>query len=87
MGLRNEEVRWSTWDAIDYERGIYYVQRTTCQLTGEVWTPKDAQMREIKDIEGRLMSLCKTRPTCLGCRYPRFIVGAIPTPLKTHEPA
>ena len=58
MGLRNEEVRWSTWDAIDYERGIYYVQRTTCQLTGEVWTPKDAEMREIKVI-GRMMEWFK----------------------------
>lgn len=58
MGLRNEEVRWATWDSIDYSRGIYYVQETTCDLTGEHWTPKDSEFREIKIID-RMMERFK----------------------------
>ena len=58
MGLRNEEVRWATWDSIDYEQGIYYVQETTCTLTGEVWDPKDKELRTLKIIN-RMMEWFK----------------------------
>ena len=58
MGLRNEEVRWATWDSIDYEQGIYYVQETTCKLTGEVWDPKDKELRKLKIID-RMMDWFK----------------------------
>ena len=51
MGLRNEEVRWSTWDSIDYDRGVYYVQATTCITSNEEWVPKDDEAREIKIID------------------------------------
>ena len=51
MGLRNEEVRWSTWESIDDRRCVYAVQGTTCGLTGATWEPKDAEVREIKIID------------------------------------
>lgn len=46
-GLRNEEMVWLQRDAIDLERGIVSVRETTDPHTGEVWVPKDGEVRRV----------------------------------------
>ena len=46
-GLRKEEMVWLQRDAIDLERGIVSVRETTDPHTGEVWIPKDGEVRRV----------------------------------------
>ena len=46
-GLRNGEMCWLKWDRIDLERGLLTVAATDCPKTGQVWVPKDHEMRRI----------------------------------------
>ena len=46
-GLRNQEMSWLKWDSIDWDRRVITVQESVCELTGEVWTPKDHELRRL----------------------------------------
>jgi len=46
-GLRNQEMCWFTWDAIDWQNRIIRVMETTCRATGETWKPKDYELRRL----------------------------------------
>ena len=46
-GLRNEEITWLKWDAVDFDRRVIMVQETKREDTGQRWTPKDAELRSL----------------------------------------
>ena len=46
-GLRNEEMGWLQWSAIDWDNRILNVQESVCPLTKETWVPKDYEARRI----------------------------------------
>lgn len=53
-GLRNQEMCWLQWDRIDWSRRIVTIGATTCEETGETWTPKDFEVRHL-DINPTLV--------------------------------
>ena len=46
-GLRNEEMCWLKWDAVDWKNRILAVRESLCEITGTVWKPKDYEARRI----------------------------------------
>ena len=38
-GLRNEEITWLKWDAVDFDRRVIMVQETKREDTGQRWAP------------------------------------------------
>ncbi len=44
-GLRNEEIVWLSWDAIDFDDDTLTVEQTTCKATGRKWTSKTVTWR------------------------------------------
>ena len=46
-GLRNPEMCWLKWEAIEWERRIITVQETLCEAIGERWKPKDHEVRRL----------------------------------------
>jgi site-specific recombinase XerD len=46
-GLRDEEMCWLRWDAIDWKHRILSIQATVCEETGEQWVPKDFERRRL----------------------------------------
>jgi integrase len=50
-GLRDEEMCWLRWEAIDWENRIISIRESKCEETGEVWIPKDYEMRRL-DVKG-----------------------------------
>lgn len=46
-GLRDEEMCWLRWDAIDRKGGIIEIHRSACEETGETWVPKDSEARRL----------------------------------------
>ena len=46
-GLRNQEMCWLKWEAIEWDRRIITVQETLCEATGERWKPKDHEVRRL----------------------------------------
>ena len=46
-GLRNQEMTWLQWDSVDWDRRVITIQESVCQLTGQVWTPKDHELRRL----------------------------------------
>ncbi|MFC1526031.1 tyrosine-type recombinase/integrase [Candidatus Latescibacterota bacterium] len=46
-GLRNEEMCWLKWDCIDAANRIITIKEATLEETGQVWVPKDYEMRRI----------------------------------------
>lgn len=58
-GLRDEEMCWLRWDAIDGRHRILSIQEATCEETGETWTPKDAERRRL-DVKPALIEYLET---------------------------
>ena len=46
-GLRNQEMCWLKWDAVDWHNRIITVKESVCEETGETWIPKDYEMRRL----------------------------------------
>ena len=46
-GLRNQEMCWLRWDAINWEDRIITVQESVCEESGQTWIPKDFEMRRL----------------------------------------
>ena len=46
-GLRNQEMCWLKWEAIDWEDRIISIRETSCEETGRTWVPKDYEMRRL----------------------------------------
>ncbi len=46
-GLRNGEMCWLRWDAIDWTNRIITVKESLCEETGELWKPKDYEVRRL----------------------------------------
>ena len=46
-GLRNQEMCWLKWDAIDWDKRIISIRETICNETGRTWVPKDYEMRRL----------------------------------------
>jgi len=46
-GLRNEEMCWLRWDAIDWKNRIINIVKSTCPATGASWVPKDYEARRL----------------------------------------
>jgi site-specific recombinase XerD len=46
-GLRNEEMCWLPWRAIEWDQRILNVQESVCERTGESWVPKDYEARRL----------------------------------------
>ena len=57
-GLRNQEMSWLKWDCIDWDRRVITIKESTCEITGEVWTPKDHELRRL-DIKASCMDYLK----------------------------
>ncbi len=53
-GLRDEEMCWLRWDAIDWGHRIVSIQATVCEETGEQWLPKDFERRRL-DVKAALI--------------------------------
>lgn len=53
-GLRDEEMCWLKWGAIDWHHRILNIQETVCEETGETWKPKDAERRRL-DVKPALI--------------------------------
>ncbi len=53
-GLRNQEMCWLKWDCIDWDRRFITINESVCEVTGEVWTPKDHELRRL-DIKQACM--------------------------------
>ena len=47
-GLRNQEMCWLRWEAIDWNDRIITVKESTCEETGESWIPKDHETRRLE---------------------------------------
>ncbi len=46
-GLRNAEMCWLRWDAIDWNSRIITIKESLCEETGELWKPKDYELRRL----------------------------------------
>jgi len=46
-GLRNQEMSWLKWDCIDWDQRVITIKESVCEMTGEVWTPKDHELRRL----------------------------------------
>ena len=46
-GLRNQEMCWLRWEAIDWTNRIISIRQAPCEETGRTWTPKDHEMRRL----------------------------------------
>jgi integrase len=46
-GLRNQEMCWLKWDAIDWNNRIISIRETICDETQRTWVPKDYEMRRL----------------------------------------
>ena len=46
-GLRDEEMCWLKWDAIDFNHGIISVRESRCEISGRTWLPKDHEVRRL----------------------------------------
>ncbi|MCC7262045.1 MAG: tyrosine-type recombinase/integrase [Candidatus Latescibacteria bacterium] len=46
-GLRNEEMCWLKWHGVDFDQRIITIKESVCEVTGQVWAPKDYEMRRI----------------------------------------
>ncbi len=55
-GLRNQEMCWLAWDAVDWQNRIITVRETTCKATGETWKPKDYESRRL-DVKESVIGL------------------------------
>ena len=53
-GLRDEEMCWLKWEAVDWQHRILSIQATTCEETGEQWLPKDFERRRL-DVKPALI--------------------------------
>ena len=53
-GLRNQEMLWLRWDAIDWEQRIITIGQSRCEATGDTWIPKDSEMRRL-DVKEALV--------------------------------
>ncbi len=53
-GLRDIEMVWCTWDWLDWRQRILHIGETTCQATGERWTPKTHERRAL-DVKADFM--------------------------------
>ena len=53
-GLRNQEMIWLRWDAIDWKNRIITIGHSECDSTGETWIPKDHEMRRL-DVKESLI--------------------------------
>ena len=51
-GLRNEEMCWLKWDAIDWRSRIIEVKQSRCEETEQTWIPKDSEARRIDVKQG-----------------------------------
>jgi site-specific recombinase XerD len=60
-GLRNQEMLWLKWDAIDWNQRILTIGRSCCEITGEVWVPKDHEMRRLDVKEALIRQLQEER--------------------------
>ena len=65
-GLRNEEMCWLTWDAIDFRRRIIAIEETRCEESGEIWRPKDFESRRIDVKEDCIAHLKRERERLRG---------------------
>ena len=46
-GLRNEEIRWLSWDAISLEEDTLTIEATECRATGRKWDSKTIAFRTL----------------------------------------
>lgn len=46
-GLRDEEMCWLRWDAIDWQNRIISVRESICEETGRAWISKDYESRRL----------------------------------------
>ncbi len=46
-GLRNAEMCWLLWNAIDWKNRIITIKESLYEETGEVWKPKDYELRRL----------------------------------------
>ena len=46
-GLRDEEMCWLKWDAIDFSNRIITVGAVVCEASGRTWVPKDHESRRL----------------------------------------
>ena len=53
-GLRNQEMLWLRWDDINWERRIISISQSRCEVTGDIWIPKDYEMRRL-DVKHALV--------------------------------
>ena len=60
-GLRDEEMRWAKWSWLNPGRRILTVQQATCPVTGEVWNPKDYELRRLDVKEALVTYLAEER--------------------------
>ena len=60
-GLRNNEMCWLRWDAIDWKSRIVTVQEAVCEETGQKWIPKDYESRRLDVKEACIDFLLKER--------------------------
>ncbi|MBI2503180.1 MAG: site-specific integrase [Candidatus Latescibacteria bacterium] len=60
-GLRDEEMCWLRWEAIDWENRIISIRESKCEETGEVWIPKDYEMRRLDVKEACIAYLGEDR--------------------------
>lgn len=60
-GLRNQEMLWLRWDAIDWDQRILNIGQSQCEATGEIWIPKDHEMRRLDVKEALIEHLLEER--------------------------
>ena len=46
-GLRNEEMCWLKWEAIDWKNRIINIGETFCEISRRAWIPKDYESRRL----------------------------------------
>jgi len=59
-GLRPSEMVWLKWDSINFDQGIVSIGKVTCEATGEVWVPKDCELRHV-DLKPAAIEYLKMR--------------------------
>ncbi len=57
-GLRNEEMCWLKWNAIDWTNRIISIRESVCEIRGRVWIPKDYEARRL-DVKEACISYLK----------------------------
>ena len=63
-GLRDEEMTWAQWTWLNVSRRVFTVQRSVCELTGEVWIPKDEEARDL-GVKEELVDYLGQEKRCL----------------------